>query len=112
MPRTKRVANDQGQLRDHAVADGIDELGPAANDPRALGVPTDVETVDILNEQERDARLVALEHEPGRLVGTIRVDAPRTDTVLPFGSKPQPLVGHDPDRNSPSLANPQNKDLP
>ena len=56
MARAEGVADDQGELGDDAVADGVDELRPAADDPRPLGVAADVEAVDVLDEQQRDPR--------------------------------------------------------
>ena len=56
MARAEGVADDQRELGHRAVAHGVDQLGPAADDPAALGVAADVEAVDVLDEQDRQPR--------------------------------------------------------
>ena len=87
-------------LGHRAVAHGADQLGPAADDPAALGVAADVEAVDVLDEEDRQPALVAFQHEPRGLVGAVAVDhAAELERPAPFGPEPQPLAGDDPQRH-------------
>ena len=112
MARAEGVPDDQRQLGDDAVADGVDELGAPADDPRALGVAADVEAVDVLDEQQGDPRLVAVEDEPRGLVGAVAVDdAAELVRATPLGAEPEPLVGHDPQGKAAQPGEPANEGL-
>jgi hypothetical protein len=97
----KGMSDDERDLGHGAIADGTDELGAPADDARALGVAADVETVDILDEQDRQPSLVTVEHEPRGLIGAVGVDdSSKLKRPTPLGTKPQSLCRHDPQRES------------
>src|SRR5438045_728937 len=58
MPRAEGVPHDQRELRYGAVAHRVDQLGPAPDDAAPLGVAAHVETVHVLDEEDRHPALV------------------------------------------------------
>ena len=70
----ERAADDQRDLRHDAVGDRVDQLRPGLDDAGLLGVAADHEAVDVLEEEDRHARLVAVHDEARGLVGGIDVD--------------------------------------
>ena len=108
MPGAERVADDQRDLGDRAVADGAHQLRPAADDPRPLGVAADVEAVDVLDEQDRQPALVAVEHEPRGLVGAVGVDhAAELERAAPSGRNRSRWLATIPSAIPPSRPKPQ-----
>src|SRR3989344_3678692 len=65
--RAERASDDDGDLWDDAVADRVDQLRAAADDPGMFRLPPDHESLHVLKENDRNARLVAVHHEPCRL---------------------------------------------
>src|SRR5690606_8021585 len=74
MSGTVRASDDDAEPRHHAVAHRVDHLGAAPDDPVLFALLTDHEAVDVVEEQQRYTRLVAVEDEPGSLVGSFGVD--------------------------------------
>ncbi len=96
-------------LGHHAVGDHVDQLGAGANDAGLLGIAADHEAVDVLQENERHAALIAIHDEAGGLVGGVDVNdaaelqasrwaasrACRWLATTPTGHAAQPAVAAD-----------------
>ena len=71
----------------------LTSFAPRRMMPRPLGVAADIKAVHVLNEEDRQPALIALEHEPRGLVGAVGIDhAAELDRAAPLGAEPQPLV--------------------
>src|SRR5262249_54259033 len=68
------AAEDDADLGDVHVADGVHHLGAGADDPLLLGILADHEAVDVVEEDQRDLVLAAVEDEAGGLLGALAVD--------------------------------------
>src|SRR5690606_5639211 len=74
MAGTVRASEDDAEPWDHAVAHRVHHLGAAPDDPVLFALFADHEAVDVVEEQQRYTRLVAVEDEPCGFVGGFGVD--------------------------------------
>src|SRR5262249_11539535 len=72
--RAERAAHDDGEFRNDAVRDCIDELGAGPNNTRLFGLFAHHEAVYVLQKAQRHAALVAVHKETCRFVGAVDVD--------------------------------------
>src|SRR5262249_1420093 len=74
VPRAKRAAENDGDLRYDRIRDRIHHLRAGFNDPAPLCITTDHETVYVVQEYERHQVLVAVHDEASSFFRRFRVD--------------------------------------
>ena len=83
MSGAEAAAADHGDFGHDAVGDGVDHFCAGADDAAPLGVFADHEAVDVVQENQRDAVLVAVEDEARGFFGGLGVDdAAEFDALL------------------------------
>src|SRR5439155_19669056 len=68
------AAQDNGDLRNYAVGDRVNQLGAGPDNTGCFRLLSDHEAVDILEKENRNAALIAIHYESRRLVGAINVN--------------------------------------
>src|SRR5262249_2255821 len=92
------VAGHHSDLWHNRVADGADQLGAAADNAALLGLFAYHETHDVLEEDQRNFCLVAVQDEAGGLISAVSVkDAADFDFAFSRAGG-QTLVGNKPHR--------------
>ena len=96
--RAERSADDDGDFRHGGVADRVDQLRAAADDPALFRIAADHEAGHILEENDRQPGLIAVHDEARGLVGAVGInDAAHLDAGL-LRAHLVALVGDDADR--------------
>ena len=74
MARAEAAAANHGNLGHNAVRHGVDHFRAGSDDPAPFRVFADHEAVHVVQENKRDAVLVAVEDEARRLLRGLRID--------------------------------------
>ena len=83
MTRAEAAPANDGNLRDHAVSDGIDHFCAGADNAAPLRVFAHHETVHVVQEHQRDPVLVAIQNKAGCLFCRLGVNyASKFDALL------------------------------
>ena len=81
--RAEAAAEDHGDFGHDAVGDGVDHFCAGADDAAPLGVVADHEAVDVVQENQRDEVLIAVQDEARGFFGGLGVDdAAELDALL------------------------------
>ena len=87
MPGAKAAAADHRDFGHHAIRYRVDHLGSGANDPAPLGFLADHEAIHVVQENQRDPVLVAVEDKPRGLVRRVGVDHATKFNPLLIGAR-------------------------
>ena len=81
------------------IADRVNQLRAAANDPALFRVASDHEAGDVLEKNDRQSGLVAIHDEARRFVRAVGIDDAAHLNAFLFRAHLVTLVGDDPDRH-------------